>query len=125
MALTAMAFALDIRNMRPSRTPSGWLTPPFLGLHVWPMITANVLIYGYICWLGFWFIRGTAGRERVFMAGWFLGILLWPVKMLWPQWAGTVRQIGVFGLAVALLAALALLLDRSDAAGSNSATDAT
>ena len=44
------------------------------------------------------------------MAGWFAGILLWPLKMLRPQWAVTLRHISAFGLAVALLAAVALLL---------------
>jgi hypothetical protein len=31
--------------------------------------------------------------------------------MLRPQWAIVTKQIGMFGLAIALLAALALLLD--------------
>lgn len=79
----------------------------------------NVFIYGYICWLGFWFIRGTDGPERFFMVGWFAGSLLWPLKMLRPQWAGTMRHISAFGLAVALLAAVALLLDPPDVADRN------
>jgi hypothetical protein len=80
----------------------------------------NVFIYGYICWLGFWFIRGTVGRERFFMAGWFAGVVLWPIKMLRPEWALAVRYVGAFGLAVALLAAVALLLSPPDAADRDS-----
>jgi hypothetical protein len=57
------------------------------------------------------FVRGTAGRERLFMVGWFAGILLWPLRMLRPQWAVVTKHIGAFGLAVALLAALALLVE--------------
>jgi len=74
-------------------------------------MAANILIYGYVCWLGFWFVRGTAGRERFFMLGWFSGVLLWPLKMLRPQWAIVIKYIAEVGLAVALLATLALLLD--------------
>jgi hypothetical protein len=89
------------------------------------MIAANVFIYAYWCWLGFWCIRGTVGRERVFIVGWFADILLWPLRMLGAQWAAASRHIGALGLAVALLAVLALLLDQSDAADSNSKTEAT
>jgi len=77
------------------------------------LVGVNALIYTYICWLAFWLIRGTAGRERVFMVGWFAGILLWPFRMVRPQWDTVTRHIGAFGLAVALLAALALLLEPS------------
>jgi hypothetical protein len=45
------------------------------------------------------------------MVGWFAGILLWPLRMLRPQWAVVTKHIGAFGLAVALLAALALLVE--------------
>jgi hypothetical protein len=50
----------------------------------------------------------------VFMVGWSADILLWPLRMLGPQWAAAARGIGVLRLAVALLAALALLFDRPD-----------
>ena len=45
------------------------------------------------------------------MLGWFMGILLWPVEMLSPQWAYVAGHVGAFGLVVALFAALALLLE--------------
>jgi len=56
------------------------------------------------------------------MAGWFVGVVLWPLKMLRPDWAVATRHIGVVGLAVALLAAVALMLvppDLADRDGSN------
>jgi len=74
--------------------------------------------YAYFCWLAFWLIRGTKGPERLFMVGWFAGILLSPVETLRPQWAAAVKHIGALGLAVALLAALSLLLRPSDVANS-------
>jgi hypothetical protein len=86
-------------------------------------MAVNVFLYGYLYWLGFWFIRGTGGPERSFMMGWFAGILLSPLKMLRPQWTVGIKHIGAFGLGIALLAALSLLLEPSDAAASRSRTD--
>jgi hypothetical protein len=51
-----------------------------------------VAFYGYLCWLGFWFIRGTHGRERAVIVGWAIEIL---------------------GLAVSLFAAVSLLFHPS------------
>jgi hypothetical protein len=103
LGLTALLFAQAVRGLHSHRTEPGW----FLGaplLHSWPLIAVNVFIYGYICWLGFWFIRGTEGRERFFMVGWFAGVVLWPLKMLCPEWVVAMRYISAFGMAVALLA---------------------
>ena len=108
--LTAFVFVLDIRNILRLGHARGWLLPLDFVLHGWSLVVVNVVFYGYLCWLGLWFIRGTEGLERFFIVGWFAGILLWPLKMLRPQWAVTMRQISAFGLAVALLAAVALLL---------------
>ncbi len=55
------------------------------------------------------------------MVGWFAGVVLWPLKMLRPEWVVAMRHISVVGMAVALLAALALLLvppDMADRDGS-------
>ena len=110
LVLTGFVFMQALRALRPGHIESSW----FLGvplLHGWLLLAVNILLYLYICWLAFWFIRGTAGRERLFMVGWFVGILLWPLKMIRPQWAIATKYIGAFGLAVALLAAVALLLE--------------
>ena len=58
------------------------------------------------------------------MIGMFADILLWPARMLLPQWAFAIRHVGAFGLAVATLAALTLLLDSSNQANSNRANAA-
>jgi hypothetical protein len=57
-----------------------------------------------VCWLAFWFIRGTHGRERVFTVGWFLAILLPPLETLERGFTGEIKYICAFGLAVSLLA---------------------
>jgi len=111
MGLTALALLQEIRGLHLHRAGSVWLLPPLL--HGWAMLVANVAFYVYICWIAFWFIRGTAGRERFFVVGWFVGLLLWPLKIFWPRAAMPIGHIGAFGLAIALFAALALLLDHS------------
>ena len=85
----------------------------------------NVFFYGYVCWLGFQLIRGTAGTERFFMVGWMTGFFLSPLHVLVPQWSEAIKCVGAIGLAVALLAALSLLLDPSGVTGSESGTEGT
>lgn len=123
LGLTALVLALTILHW--GHTKAGWLFTAGSVLHGWLLVAVNVLFYGYACWLGFWLIRGTAGPERLFMVGWFAGLLLSPLHTLGPQWAVAVKHIGAIGLAVALLAALSLLLDPSDLADSSGRTDAT
>lgn len=107
--VTALVFVNTIRHMHVAAREARWLLGPPL-FHGWGLVAANILIYAYLCWLAFWFVRRTSGREWFFMMGWFAGILFWPVKMLRPQWAVAIKCISAFGLAVALLAAIALLL---------------
>jgi hypothetical protein len=106
---TAPVFVNTIRYTHIAAREARWLLGPPL-LHGWGLVAANILIYAYLCWLVFWFVRRTSGQERFFMMGWFAGVLFWPVKMLRSQWAVAIRYISAFGLAVALLAAIALLL---------------
>ncbi len=121
LVLTALVLALDILHWGHPR--SGWLFTAGFVLHGWMLIGANVFFYVYLCWLGFW-LRGTAGLERVLMLGWFAGFLLSPLNMLGTRWAVAIKHIGAAGLAVALLAALSLLLGQSNEAESTGETDA-
>ncbi|MGA8489386.1 MAG: hypothetical protein WB711_03125 [Terriglobales bacterium] len=121
-AVTALVFALTILHW--SHVRSGWLFTTGFGLRGRWLMAVNVFFYGYLCWLGFWFIRGSAGLEHIFLVGWFAGILLSPLGKLRPQWAAGVMQISAAGLTVSLLASLSLLLDLSDI-DSSSGTDAT
>jgi len=123
LGLTALVFALEILHW--GHTKSEWLFTADRVLHGWPLMAANVFFYGYLCWLGFWFIRGTVGPERFFMVAWFAGSLFSPLRTLGPQWAVAIKHIGAVGLAVALLAALSLLLEPSHTADSSGKTDAT
>jgi len=122
LGLTSLALVQSVRGLYVHHAKSAWLLGTPL-LHGWALITVNVVLYAYICWLAFWFIRGTVGKERFFIVGWFLGLLLFPLRMLWPRSAVPIRQIGAFGLAVALLAALALLLNDSQGVDSGGTPD--
>ena len=117
MGLTAYVCALAVRSaLHPSHMPSGWLLPLDFWLHGWPLLVANVVFYAYLCWIGFWFVRRTPGRERVVMGGWFVGILILPLKALWPAWAVAIRCVEAIGFLVALFAAVSLLLYPAPAA---------
>jgi hypothetical protein len=123
LGLTAFVFALAVLHW--GHTKSGWLLSLGFVPHGWPQVAVNVVFYGYLCWLGFWSIRGTLGRERFFMVGWFVSILLSPLERVRPQWAAALEHIGTLGLAMALLAALSLLLAPADVVASNGRTNAT
>ena len=68
IGLTALVLVQEIRGLHPHDAASVWLLGPPL-LHGWALISVNVALYAYICWLAFWFIRGTAGRDRFFCGG--------------------------------------------------------
>jgi hypothetical protein len=123
MCVTALFLAIAIRGLLSGHPRTQWIISPSVLLHGWLLIAMNGLFYCYFCWLGFWSIRNTIGRERFFALGWFLGFFLWPLRILWPQVAVPVRHIGAFGLATAFLAALALLLEPSDASDSGGTAD--
>lgn len=123
MGWTVSLLGLAIRGII-RRSHAGWLVPQSILFHGWVLVVFNIAIYGEICWIAFWCIRRTIGRERLFMVGMFANILLWPARTLLPQWAFAIRHIGAFGLAVATLAALTLLLDSSNHADSNRANAA-
>jgi hypothetical protein len=110
---------LAIRGIVRHDNSTGWLLSVGNLLHGSLLIAANVVIYGEICWIAFWCIRRTIGKERLFMVGLFGNILLWPFRMLLPHWAVEIHQIGALGLGVAVLAAFSLLLDYFNRAESN------
>ena len=117
LGLTALVFANTILHW--GQAKSGWLLSTGFVPHGWLLMAANVFFYCFACWIAFWFIRGTAGPARFFMGGWCIGFVLSPLKLLGPQWAGVTKHIGAVGLAVALLASLALMLRPLDLADSS------
>lgn len=92
------------------QTESGWLLPLDSLLHGWVLMAVNLAVYLYLCWLAFWFIRGTEGRERLFIAAFVFHLILWPVERLWPRSGTTIQYLGNFGVAVALFASVWLLI---------------
>ncbi len=73
MLLSALLLALAIRGLLLGHPETQWIISPSVLLHGWLLTAVNVLFYGYVCWLGFWFVRHTTGRERFFAVGWCLG----------------------------------------------------
>lgn len=111
VGLTALLFVWSVRDVPTvHKRQQGWLLPLDFFLHGWALVAANVIFYIWLLWLAFWFIRGTHGRERVVVVGWLPNILLPPLLLLRPSWTVGITYIGIFGLAVALLAAVSLLL---------------
>jgi len=111
LIVTAYLLWLGVHGpLHLGHTESGSLRPLDSLLHGWPLIAVNVALYLYLCWVAFWFIRGTEGRERLFLAGWLFHLILWPVERLSPRSATTIQYLGMFGLVVALFAAVWLLL---------------
>jgi hypothetical protein len=111
VALTAFVFAFAVRDVLHPHYMRQWPVPWYFLLHGWPLLAVNVVFYCYLSWLAFWLIRGTHGRERVVMVGWFVSILLAPLENVWRGPVAIMRYAEMFGLLVALLAAIAILLD--------------
>jgi hypothetical protein len=125
MAFAAYGLVLAVRGgLHPGHNMSSWLMPASPIFHGRLLVIANILIYGWICWIVFWLVRRTAGRERVFVLGLFADILPWPLRILRPDWAVAVRHFAAIGLAVAVLAALTLLLDPLHVADTGDQPDA-
>jgi hypothetical protein len=121
ICVTALRLALAIRGLLTGHTRADWIVSPSIFLHGWLLIAVNGFFYCFVYWLGFWFVRNTTGRERFFALGWFLGLFLWPIWLLWPQLIVPLRQISAFGLAAALLASVALFLEPLEASDSEGA----
>jgi hypothetical protein len=76
-------------------------------------VAVNVGFYAYLFYLGIVFYRMAQGKERVLVAGWFVGIFLGPVQILALVSAAAVNYVQAAGMAVAFLAAVHILRDVS------------
>ena len=92
-------------------TKTGWLFPRGPLFQGWMFVGVNVLIYCWTCWIAFWCTRNTVAKERLFMLGYFVPVLLWRLRVLLPHWANAIRYVGAFWLGVAFVAAFSLLPD--------------
>ena len=121
VVVTAYVLAQGIRELlHPAHADCGFLITSDGWLPGWLVIVLNVGFYAVFWWGGFWFIRGNQGRERLFMVGWFTFFLLSPLRALGPQWCVTVNYIDTFGLVVALVVAISLVVRPPNATGSSS-----
>ena len=119
--VTACVLAQGIRELlHPAHANCGLLITSDVWLPGWLATVLNVGLYAVCWWAGFSFIRGNQGRERLFMVGWFTFFLLSPLRTLGPQWCVTVNYIDRFGLVVALVVAIALVVRPPNAVGSSS-----
>jgi hypothetical protein len=92
-----LPWLLDLRFMLPTRAA----------------VAVNVGFYAYLFYLGIVFYRMAQGKERVLVAGWFVGIFLGPVQILALVSAAAVNYVQAAGMAVAFVAAVHILRDVS------------
>ena len=93
---------------------SGWLIPSdSLPLPIWGVIILNFFFYSYMLWIAFWVYRGTQGKERVVVGGYFTAALLGllgRIKALdSPRAVIWIRSVQSVGMSVAFFAALLIL----------------
>lgn len=111
--LTGFVATLSFRDafFRSPRPSHALLLRDFLGLPQWVLLAINVAFYGYLVWVCILFFRIAQGRERAIVAGWSLGIVLFPAKyFLSTSTAAAIRYVDCAAMVVALLAALTTLL---------------
>ena len=114
-ALSAYVLVLTIRDLlQPAHAEPGWLITPERWLPIWLTVVLNLVFYSVFCWVGLSWTRSARGGERLFIAAWSAGVLLSPLKSLGPQWSLTIHYVCDFGLAVALLVAMSLVLRRAN-----------
>jgi len=133
VGFTAYVLVLAVRGgLHPGHMKDGWLLPLDFVLHGWSLKALNAALFAYLCWLGFCFIRGTQGRERLIMVGWwFSETPKWATSALrpdyWalrPEWGAACKYISIIGITVALLTTISLLTHPhvfADSDGRNSA----
>jgi hypothetical protein len=112
LILTGFVAALDIRHalFGPIDT-SKWLLSPFRSWPLWVMVAVNAFFYVCSVWICVLFFRGTAGKERILVVGWALGIVLYPLKALFPGAAGPIQYADATAMGMAFLAALSIFLE--------------
>lgn len=116
---TAFRFVFAVRGALGHDDGSGrLLIDSVFGLDGWSLIALNIVFYTLVCWIAFTFIRASSGKERIFMVGWFLGILLWPLRAL-PEWALARHSLSGIGLGVGLITLVSMLFESQDGATSS------
>jgi hypothetical protein len=91
----SLPWVIDLRFMLPARAA----------------VAVNVAFYIYLLYLGVAFYRMAQGKERILVAGWFVGIFLGPVQILASVSAATIAYLQSAGILVALVAAVYILVN--------------
>lgn len=87
-----------------------WLFPLWFEVPKWALFAVNGAFYAYLLWVCFVFFRIAQDKERVIVAGWSLGIVLYPIKYLVsPPVALAIQYVEATGLTAAFFAALDIL----------------
>jgi uncharacterized membrane protein YecN with MAPEG domain len=92
-----LPWLLDFRSLLPTRAE----------------VAINVGLYVYLFYLGVAFYRMAQAKERVLVAGWFVGIFLGPVQILASVSATAVDCVRAAGMLVAFVAAVYILVEVS------------
>jgi hypothetical protein len=130
VCLTGILTAVDLRALfiaAPHK--ASWLLGPLDSwpLPIWSVIALNLLFRTALLWGGVLFLRGTQGKERLVVAGWFMSAclgMLNPIEALSaPPAIAVIRLLRTIGMSVAFLAALLILL-KSPAFGRDDAKTA-
>jgi hypothetical protein len=120
LCLAGFVAALTVRNAL-SRSLQGvvyrsqnglpWVIDLRFMLPAWAAVTVNVGFYIYLLYLGVAFYRMAQGKERILVAGWFVGIFLGPVQLLASVSAATIAYLQSAGILVAFIAAVYILVE--------------
>jgi hypothetical protein len=85
----------------------------------WLNTPVNVVFYGYLLWLCFWFFRAARGKERIVVAGWCPGLILGPFKhFVSDADISVIQYVEAVSIAVAFVAAVLILIESRPAPSS-------
>ncbi len=114
LIFTGWMAALAIRDvlLRPIRLQDWFfpIFPPLFKAPHWVAIAVNAAFYAYLIWICVCFFRFAKGKERVVIAGWLLGFVLYPAERFSPT-VSVARYVEATAMGISLLAALAIFLE--------------
>ena len=90
---------------------SPWLMAEFFNLPKSVVVAVNLLLYGWLLWMGYVMLRVLRGKERLLASCWLLDILVHPAEVV-PSAAvvGLVEFVKALAMATAFFAGLDILL---------------
>jgi hypothetical protein len=102
-----------------------WLVDLDFLLPTWAAAAINLAFWLYLVWVGTMFYRHAQGKERLLIAGWST-ILLSPIKYFVSLSASAgIAYFETFGMVVAFLAAVCIVLQSSSSSNLERNTSGT